>query len=227
MATQVLTERTRMATRRTGKPYIWVTYLSKLLGGNQCLWSAWFKAHYRYQKYEVEAADLAEWNRDHSRLMRQRREEMEEAGWTVAVEDQNEFKLEGTSAVVAGKPDLIATLPGHVLVIDGKTGRERDSDYWQVLLYLFALPKSRPDLVGKLEGEVQYQRGDKRVTVKPSDLSPARLDDVVSLIKVIGSDEAPSRAPSREECKRCNIGFADCPERFKERAQAAVMASEF
>lgn len=217
-----------MATPRGGKPYIWVTWLSGLLGGKQCLWSAWFKAHYKYQKFEEEASQLAEWNRDHNRMMRDRREELEEAGWTVMVENQNEFKLEGAVAVVAGKPDIVATMPGHVLIVDGKTGRERDSDWWQVLLYLFAVPRSRPDLVGDLVGEIHYKRGDKRITVKPSELTPERLDDLVKIIKVVGGNEPPSKAPSRDECKRCNIGAADCPERFRElAASATTLAAEF
>lgn len=205
------------ATLRSGKPYIWVTWLSGLLGGKQCLWSAWFKAHYKYQKFEAEAANLVEWNRDHNRLMRDRRQELEEAGWTVMVEDQNAFKLEGEAAVLAGKPDIVATLPGRVLIVDGKTGRERDSDIWQVFLYLFALPFCRPDLMGMVEGEVQYKTGDRRISVTPEELTPARRDDIVQLIKLVGASQPPSKAPSHHECFRCNIGAADCPERFSER----------
>lgn len=213
---------------RGGKPYIWVTWLSGLLGGKQCIWAAWFKAHYKYAKVaEEEAFDLASWSRDHNRLMRQRKVELEEAGWTVTTEGQNEFTLEGASAVLAGKPDIIATMPGRVLIVDGKTGRERDSDVWQVLLYLFAFPKCRPDVVGDLEGEVHYKQGDQRVTVSAAELSRDRLDDIVTMIKAIGGPAPPTKAPSRDECKRCNIGRADCPERFTERASAPVMASEF
>jgi hypothetical protein len=98
-----------MATARGGKPYLWVTWLAKILGGDQCLWSLWFKGRFKYQKFEQNAEQLADWNRDHNRLMRDRRQELEEAGYVVAVEEQNAFKVEGTAAVVAGKPDIIAT----------------------------------------------------------------------------------------------------------------------
>lgn len=199
---------------RGGKPYIWVTWLAKLLGGNQCVWSAWFKAHYKYAKFEEEAEQLAEWNRDHSRMMREIRSELEENGWRCAVEAENEFKLEGASAVVAGKPDLIGTMPGHVLVVDGKTGRERDCDWWQVLIYLFAIQLSRPDLVGNLTAEVHYKR--KRMTVTPNDLTDSRRDDIVQMVKTIAGDTQPPKSPSRHECKRCNIGAKDCPQRFQE-----------
>lgn len=211
---------------RDGKPYIWVTWLSTLLGGKSCVWAAWFKAHFKYTKFEDDASQLAEWNRDHTRMMRDIRAELEENGWTVAVEDANSFKLEGVAAIVAGKPDIIATMPGHVLVIDGKTGRERDSDWWQVLIYLFALGLSRQDLVGDTRAELHYKSG-KRVRLVPIDLNDNRRDDIVQMVKAVAADKAPPRSPSRDECKRCNIGFADCPERYRERAAATSSVGAF
>lgn len=217
-----------MSVPRKGLAYIWATWLAQLLGGKSCVWRVWFMAHFKYEKVvEEEAFDLVAWNREHNKLMRERKAELEEVGWTVSVEDENSFKLEGTSAVLAGKPDLVATMPGRVLVIDGKTGRERDSDIWQVLIYLFALPKSRPDLKGELEGEVQYKHGDKRLTVSSAELTPQRMDDMVKLIKTIGGPTPPAKAPSRDECRRCNIGAKDCPERFKDKQIANVMTAAF
>lgn len=209
-----------MATPRTGKPYIWATWLAKLLGGDRCLWAAWFKAHNKYEKYEEMASDLARWNREHTKLMAARQRELEEAGWTVTVESDNDFKLEGQTAVVAGKPDIVATIPGQILVVDGKTGRERDSDIFQVLLYLMAIPKSRPDLVGDLTGEVYYKSG-ATVTLTPSELA-AEMPRIVEMIKTISGDTPPVKVPTREECRRCNIGLKDCPERVREQRPIAV-----
>lgn len=214
-----------MATARSGKPYVYVTWLAKILGGRQCLWAAWFMSHFKYQKFEAEAFDLAEWNRDHARLMRDRATELEENGWTVATEDQNKFALEGTSAVVAGKPDIVATMPGHILIVDGKTGRARESDWWQVLLYLFAWPIARPEMRGALEGEIHYKQNDRRLSVTLQELTDQRRDDIVQLVKVVAGERPPRRAPSRDECARCNIGFADCPERFKETQLAPTTAA--
>lgn len=209
------------ATKRTGKPYIWVTWLAKLLGGQQCLWSAWFKAHYKYDKHEEQATDLVKWNRDHTALMARRRRALEQEGWTVFAEDQNAFKLEGQVAVVAGKPDLVAVKDGHVLVIDGKTGRQRESDIWQVLFYLYAIPKSRPDLVGDLVGEVEYKSGDV-ITVTPDELEGERMEAIVDLIQLVAGDTPPKRVPSRPECKVCNIGPKDCPARVGAEQTTAV-----
>lgn len=215
------------ATRRKGKPYIHATWLAKLLGGYQCLWSAWFRAHHRYEKFEEQALDLIKWNRDHNRLVAARVRELEREGCTVTLEGQNDFKLEGASAVIGGKPDIVATKDNVVLVVDGKTGRERESDIHQVVLYLYALPKVRPELATRdLEGEVQYARGDKRITVTPPDPGSAWLRDLVGLIQTIASDRPPRRVPSRAECERCNIGPRDCPQRVGA-AREAVSVADF
>lgn len=223
-----------MATRRNSKPYIFVTWLAKLLGGHECVWSAWFRAHHQYQKFETQGADLAQWNREHDALMRARRRELEGQGYTVTVEEANAFKLEGQLAIIAGKPDLVGVkaastnqetgellTPAHTLIVDGKTGRVRESDIWQVLLYLYAFPKVRP-LTGELEGEVQYKSGDERIAVTPAELTPERWAQVYALIQAISSDTPPPRKPSRYECKTCNIGPQDCPQRINTEATVAV-----
>lgn len=216
-----------MAVLRKGKPYIYATWLAKLLGGQQCVWSAWFKAHYKYDKHEEMASDLVQWNRDHNELMRKRRLELEREGYVVTAEDLNAFRLELPTAVIAGKPDLLARKDGLVLVVDGKTGSERESDIWQVLLYLRALPKCRTDLVGvRLEGEVQYKRDDNRVAVTPDEWTPDRVEHVTSLIRLVGGSQAPPRVPSSHECRQCNIGPADCPVRIRQ-DEPAAMAAEF
>lgn len=199
--------------RRQGKPYIWVTWLAKACaGGQQCLYAPWFKAHYRYHRHQEYAFDLQKWNRDHDAMMRARREELEADGWTVTMEQANEFKLEGDAALVAGKPDIIAVKGTRVLVVDGKTGRQRESDIWQVLIYLYALLKQRPELADQLvEGEVQYR--DSSVSLSLDELTPERLAHMVAMIRTIASDEPPAKAPSRSECRGCDIGVRDCPER--------------
>jgi hypothetical protein len=210
-----------MAIRRSGKPYIYATWLAKLLpGGQQCVWSAWFKAHHKYEKFEEQAFDLVKWNRDHAKLMAARTRELEADGWVVTTEEQNAFKLEGETAIVAGKPDLVAVKGDQVLVVDGKTGRQRESDIWQVLLYLYAVPKSRPDLPKQLEGEVHYRDGD--IALTPLELTTERMAAIVALIKTVGGDIPPRKVPSRQECKGCNIGVKDCPQRVTADRTVAV-----
>lgn len=208
---------------RGGKPYLWVTWLTKVLGGDQCLFAPWFKAHFKYAKYELETEKLQEWNRDHTALMREVRTELEENGWHVCGESENDFRLEGAVAIVAGKPDIIATMPGHVLVVDGKTGQPRESDWWQIAIYLFAIGKTCRDLTGELLGEVRYRSG-RGITVRTEDITQPRVDEFVRVVKVVAGPTPPAPSPSRQECRRCNIGPADCSARVQEGQEAAATA---
>lgn len=207
---------------KKGKPYIWVTWLAGLLGGKQCIYSAWFRARYKYDKFEEEAKDLTKWNREHTAMMKERAAELVKLGFTVTLEE--DFKLEGESAIVAGKIDILAVQEGELFVVDGKTGQRRDSDWWQVLIYLFAVPHARKDLKGDLTGEVHYKRNNERIDVLPSDLTPERKDEIVKMIKMIAGAEPPLKVPTRDECKRCNIGVADCPERKTADSRAAKVS---
>ena len=101
-----------MPERRTD-PYIWVTWLSKLLvGDTSCEWAAWFKAHFQdFQKVPSDF-DTFSWQIDHTDLLSQVRADLEAEGYTVATEQQNLFRLRGSSGItVGGKPDLIVAGP--------------------------------------------------------------------------------------------------------------------
>lgn len=217
-----------MATRRNGKPYLWVTHLAKLLAGDRCHWSAWFKANHRYEKFEQQATDLVQWSKDHTELMRAREHELRREGFACTLESENEFKLELPSIIIAGKPDILARKERIALVVDGKTGRERESDLHQVLIYLRVLPKCRPDLVGgyELEGEVQYKRNDQRITLTPAEWTAERVTACTDLLRIVSDRQPPKRVPSAHECRFCNIGPQDCPDRIRTE-QPAAMAAEF
>jgi CRISPR/Cas system-associated exonuclease Cas4 (RecB family) len=210
-----------MATLKKSKPYIWVSWLAKYLAEPKCQYSWWFRVHYQYDKCEEMGPQLAEWNREHTAMMNERRAELEEAGFVVRMESDNEFKIEGKFATIAGKPDITAAMIGTVrytYVIDGKTGIERDSDQWQVRIYLYALPRARKDLIaGSLEGEVHYKVGDRRVKVM---LSQRDEKKIIEGILRLSHPTPPAKVPSRDECKFCNIGIADCPERVMPAAVA-------
>ena len=113
-------------------PYIWVTWLSKLLvGDDSCVWSSWFRAHFQdFRKGDGSSPDLVRWKMAHTRLLRQITDALRAGGHALTTEDQNLFRLTGKSgATLAGKPDLIATAPdGSVTVYDAKTGSKKASD---------------------------------------------------------------------------------------------------
>lgn len=208
---------------RGGKPYIWATWLAKLLGGDQCVRSVWFKSRYQYSKLpEKDAEKLQEWNREHNQMMRERRALLEENGWQVQTE--RDFKLEGATAIIAGKEDLVAEMPGQILIVDGKTGRRRDSDFWQVLIYLYARLHQAPDQNTKLAGEVFYKQG-KEIPLTVSDVEKNE-GALVFMVKAIASPDEPTPNPSRFECGRCNIRREDCSMRFAEERDSELVTTE-
>jgi len=60
-----------MAQRRD-TPYVWVTWLTKLLvGENSCEWAAWFKANHYSSSYDKVPStfDATEWQLQHTELL--------------------------------------------------------------------------------------------------------------------------------------------------------------
>jgi hypothetical protein len=211
-------------TRRQGLPFVWPTWLTGLLSGDkQCTWASWYRAHFKYEKRPDESFDFAAWSAAHQRLVNKRHAELEADGWTVTVEGQNDFRLKGQTALLSGKPDLVAVRGGEKKVIDCKTGKPRKSDWWQVLIYMTAIPRSRQDLSG-LAGEVCYE--DRRIDIQPEELTGERQDAIFALLRRLGSDERPRHVPSRFECQFCDV--ADCTERYAgDTEPQAVAVGEF
>ena len=147
-----------MAVERLG-PYIWVTWLTKLMEGeSQCLWASWFRAHYKWDKLPGEF-DLAKWTAEHNALVHARRKQLQAEGVTVYVEDQNSFRIEGkTGIVVSGKADIVAVTEEAAFVEDCKTGNPKNSDHMQVMIYLLMLPVAVDHCKGRsLEGRIAYK----------------------------------------------------------------------
>ena len=130
----------------------------------------------------------AEWILNHTTLLNKRRTNWEDGGYSVNVEGQNAFRLRGTSATLAGKPDLIAQRDATAVIVDVKTGHESASHVVQVVIYLYAIPRA-------LE---RYQF----------------IQNLGALIRRLAADKPPTRVPSRQECRFCDISALDCPERM-------------
>jgi hypothetical protein len=196
-----------MADKKRHKGYIWVTWLTKLLAKeDKCWYRGWYKTQHKYDKTpdDPERADFfAEWTKKHDRLVNGRAEELRlNKDLVVRLEDEGAFKLVGKKADLAGKPDIVALSDREALIIDGKAGKKRKSDHWQVLIYMFALPLSW--LAGtklRLRGEVLYK--DESQEVRP--LGDAERNAIVEAINVLASDKPPKAAPSTSECRFCDI----------------------
>lgn len=202
-------------TERRESPYVWVTWVARLLAGEaQCEWAAWFRSHHVRYERRPRSFDLAGWNAAHSEMLRARAEALRQAGYSVTLDEQNKFTLRGVSgAALGGKPDLLATKGGEALVVDCKTGQQRDSDYFQVLLYMLALPRVDSRCRGKsLAGEVQYT--DRAVSIPATELTTEIGERIWRILgRVTGNTPLP-RVPSLAECSFCDITIADCPDRM-------------
>lgn len=195
--------------------YVWVTWITALLAGDDhCDWKAWFKAHYSYTKRK-DAFDFSAWNAQHAQLVRAREDELRAQGYEVRVEAQNGFRLVGKVTTLGGKPDLVATKDGIALVVDCKTGIPRASDRFQVLSYMFVLPYVRRELAEMtLNGELCYQNGE-RIALSREDLTSEVRGLISAAIERAGGVSAPRRVPGYHECRYCDIGSEDCPERVE------------
>ena len=115
---------------RRDTPYIWVTWLTKLLvGETSCEWAAWFRSNHEGRSYEKVPSDLdvTNWQLSHTALLNKVRGQLETEGKTVFIENQNSFSLRGASATLGGKPDLLTTSEATGTIYDAKTGRPSPS----------------------------------------------------------------------------------------------------
>ena len=76
----------------------------------------------------------------HTALLNELRLFWERRGYSVLTEGQNSFTVRGSSAALAGKPDLVARRGYGVSVIYAKTGRPNPQHAVQVMVYMCALP---------------------------------------------------------------------------------------
>ena len=204
-----------MAQKHSQGPYIWATTLAKLLTGeNSCEWAGWFKAHHQNWAKPPSDFDSSAWMLKHTALVNEERESREQLGYTVSTENQNLFRLRGSSATIAGKPDLIAGKAHEVVVIDAKTGKPGPSHRAQVMIYQYAVPKALQQYQGRrIKGHVRYP--DSHVMTPESAVNPEFISTLSSLIRRLADETPARRVPSAQECRFCDISKGDCPERIE------------
>ena len=187
--------------------------MAKLLTGeNVCEWAGWFKAHHRSWKKPPSDFDSTKWMLDHTALVNRERENLENIGYDVYTENQNLFRLKGSTATIAGKPDLIGEKDHKILISDAKTGHRSPSHRAQVQIYQYAVPKALPQFQGKqARGQVRYP--ESYVSSPASSVTPEFVGNLGALIRRLADDVPARRVPSAQECRYCDITKADCPDR--------------
>lgn len=195
-------------------PSIWVTWLARLMADEiQCHWAIWFRTHYKYEKL-ISSFDSAKWNANHQALLRSRVRDLEAEGYTVYLEGENWFEITGKSfpVKVSGKPDIVVIGSDGGFVEDCKTGRRKNSDFYQVLIYLLLLPISHPQYRGlSLAGRLVYST--EVIEIESDQINEefkAQFREAIALL----SSATPSRkVPSYQECRYCDISAQYCSER--------------
>ena len=170
--------------------------------------------------------DQAGWLMNHTSLLNRQRQRWEAQGYTVLTEGQNSFNLRGSSAVLAGKPDLVPRRRDQVTVIDAKTGRPSPAHTAQVLLYMYALPRALERYRGlSIAGQVAYT---DHVVDIPSEAVDGRFfENLGGLMRPLASEMPARRVPSPGECRFCKITPADCPERAEEGSPEEGVTDDF
>ena len=213
--------------RARESPYIWATWISRLLAGeSSCEWAGWFRAHYQDWVKPPSDFDSARWMMDHTALVNQARESREALGYEVYTEDQNAFRLRGATTTLAGKPDLIAIKGGDAVIIDAKTGRPSPHHSVQVLTYMYAIPRALPGYHGmEFRGHVIYP--ESHVQIPVSGLDQRFIDRLGSLIRRLADETPARRVPSASECRFCDITSKDCPERVEDEVGEDGVTADF
>jgi hypothetical protein len=205
-----------MATRRGGGVFIWITWLAKVMAGEQaCEWASWFKAHFEGYEKAPSDFDAAKWKIVHTRKLRELRLERQKLGERAFLEGENQIRYTAPSGVVVvGKPDLIAVSKGRPTVYDVKTGKQKASNEVQVLLYMYLLPQAVPAYRGtRPAGCVVYN--DSRVEIPAEAVDEAFIQNFEYFLGIIASGEPALKVPSRNECRFCDIAKSECPERVE------------
>ena len=157
--------------------------------------------------------DQSQWLMNHTAHLDQRRDEWERRGYTVFTEGQNSFNLRGSSATLAGKPDLIAKRRDDATIIDVKTGRPSPAHSIQVMLYQYAVPRSFSQYRGMaFGGQVAYP--DHVIDIPADAVTADFVGRMGQLIRRLSAQGPARRVPSRSECAFCDITSTDCPERL-------------
>jgi PD-(D/E)XK nuclease superfamily len=232
------------------KPYTWVTWITGFLANTeQCRYKPWVKSRYFIEKgvpgETVEQKRdsqlrMSQWTQAHDAMTGRRVALLRQQGYTVRVEDENAFKLEGKFVTLAGKADIIAMKEAEkkAVVIDEKSGKEKAEHYWQVLVYIFAFgvlkDVKRKLLDGTevdhhlknyaLDGELEYR--DENIQAIPgSDLTTGAKQKILDVMTWIGSPSEPPTSPSASECRFCDI--LHCKDRIQPDHQAANVQKYF
>lgn len=196
-------------------PYMWVTWLSKIMSGQTaCQWQGWFQTHNQLTERHPQSFDLTGWKINHTRMLTEFVKKMTARGLEPLVEFP--FTLAVGGATLGGKVDCVVVEDSTARVYDCKTGTPRDSDQVQVMIYMHALSQISEFEKIPIEGIVLYKDHEDVEIPKLPDSFVSNFDFFVSLL----SAETPAIKVPGHDCRFCSIAKSDCPERVDEGSES-------
>ncbi len=86
------------------------------------------------------------------------------------------------------------------------------------MIYLYAVPRALERYKNaKLRGQATYR--DHTVRIPAEAVDDRFVQNFGALIRRLSADEPARRMPSRQECRYCDIGAADCPAQVDESSE--------
>lgn len=190
------------------QPFIYVTWLKNyLIGDDLCRWSIWHRIYHRYEEAKSDF-NRVQWNMEHATFRNEIQQRYAANGFEVTPE--LEVTIHGQVAKLKGRIDLVAIREDKNLIIEIKTGKPRESDKIQLMLYIWALPKTYSKYRGaSFDGLLIYKTHE--IEISAVEVDEIFVKNFTQFTKDILSAEPDRKYPSPRECKWCKIG--DCDER--------------
>lgn len=190
------------------QPFIYVTWLKNyLIGEDLCRWSIWHRIYHHYDEAKSNF-DSVRYTIAHTAMREQVQQSYAKNGYEVIPEFQ--VNIYGQVAQLKGRIDLIAIREDKNLIIEVKTGKPRPSDKIQLMLYIWALPKTQSRFRGaSFDGLLIYDSHE--IEISALEVDEVFVKHFKQFTKDILSSEPDRKYPSPRECAWCRI--ANCDER--------------
>ena len=207
-----------MPALRDNGPYIHPSWLPRLLiGMDHCEHKIWFQSHHDGRSWTrvVSDFDSVTYNLRHTDLMKRCDQEYEQRGYSVTLENQNEFRISLAGSTVSGRMDLVATRDQELVIIDAKAAKPSEAHAVQVMLYMLFLQLQGARTQGlTVTGEVYYGE-DHTVAIAGGTAGQEFKEMVEGLIGQLTAKAPPRKVPSAADCRFCPIPGEYCPERVE------------
>ena len=189
-------------------PYIWVSWLAEIMSGDlTCHWKVWFKTHNKLTKKQPSDFDSVEWKINHTKKLTEVKDRLIKNNYVPKVERYIEYRIPNSNAIVQGRIDCVIENDDSITIYECKTGRERDSDQAQVLLYMYILSKTNPSKK-QIKGIISYNDKEVEISNLPSNFE----ENFNYFVNILISTNYPVKNPGND-CRFCDITKEDCPER--------------